>query len=64
VPSSEVYKKFKSGKLHSGGPAGPVVTNPKQEVAIFLSEKKKEDANGGVYPEHRNPLQGTRRKRK
>ena len=30
--------KFKQGKLHSGSPKGPVVTNPKQAVAIALSE--------------------------
>lgn len=31
-------KKFKSGKLHSGSKKGPVVTNPKQAIAISLSE--------------------------
>jgi len=64
MPSSEVFKKFKHGKLHSGGPNGPVVTNPKQAIAIELSEKRTEDANGGIYPEHRNPLEGKRRRRK
>jgi len=34
-------------KLHSGGPSGPAVTNLKQAVAIMLSEKRKEKANGG-----------------
>jgi len=63
MPSSEVFKKFKAGKLHSGGPNGPVVTDRAQAIAIKMSEKKKEDANGGVYPEHRNPLAGKRRKR-
>ena len=33
--------KFESGQLHSGSPTGPVVTNPKQAIAIALSEKKK-----------------------
>jgi hypothetical protein len=31
-------KKFKGGKLHSGSKKGPVVTNPKQAIAISLSE--------------------------
>lgn len=30
--------KFKEGKLRSGSKKGPVVTNPKQAVAIALSE--------------------------
>lgn len=30
--------KFKEGKLHSGSKSGPVVTNPKQAIAISLSE--------------------------
>jgi hypothetical protein len=50
MPSSEVMHKWKTGKLHSGGPNGPAVTNLKQAVAIMLSEKRKEKANG-VYPE-------------
>ncbi len=31
-------KKFKEGKLHSGSKKGPVVSNPKQAIAISLSE--------------------------
>jgi len=31
-------RKFKQGKLHSGSKKGPVVTNPKQAIAISLSE--------------------------
>ena len=30
--------KFKAGKLHSGSKKGPIVTNPKQAIAISLSE--------------------------
>ena len=66
MPSNEVYKKFKKGELHSGGPKGPVVTNPKQEIAIYLSEKKNEAAHGGNYVssgERHNPLAGKRRKK-
>lgn len=33
-------EKFKSGKLHSGSTKGPVVTNPKQAIAIALSESR------------------------
>jgi hypothetical protein len=31
-------RKFGQGKLHSGSKRGPVVTSPKQAVAIALSE--------------------------
>lgn len=31
-------KKFSEGKLHSGSKKGPLVTNPKQAIAISLSE--------------------------
>lgn len=31
-------KKFKAGKLHSGSKKGPIVSNPKQAIAISLSE--------------------------
>ncbi len=34
----KVMREFKSGKLHSGSKKGPVVTNPKQALAISLSE--------------------------
>lgn len=37
----KVGKEFKAGKLHSGSKEGPIVTNPKQMVAIGLSESKK-----------------------
>lgn len=30
--------KFKAGELHAGSKKGPIVTNPKQAVAISLSE--------------------------
>ena len=30
--------KFKEGTLHSGSTKGPVVTNPKQAIAIALHE--------------------------
>jgi len=66
LPSSEVFKKGKAGKLHSGGPNGPIVKHGSpQEKAIFMSEKRNEAEHGGEYhhSERKNPLHGTRRKR-
>lgn len=40
----KVMKEFKSGKLHSGSKKGPEVTNPKQAIAIALSEARKSGA--------------------
>lgn len=37
----KVMHEFKSGKLHSGSKKGPEVTNPKQAIAIALSEARK-----------------------
>lgn len=34
----KVMKEYKSGKLHSGSKKGPVVKNPRQALAISLSE--------------------------
>lgn len=34
----KVMHEFKEGELHSGSKKGPVVTNPKQGIAIALSE--------------------------
>lgn len=65
MPASEVFHKFKHGKLHSGSKKGPVVTNPEQMKAIYMSEKRNESAHSGHYThsERKNPLRGTRRKR-
>jgi len=38
--------KYKAGKLHSGSKSGPVVTNPKQAIAIALSESRKGRGRG------------------
>ncbi len=35
-----VMREFKSGALHSGTRRGPVVTKPKQAIAIALSEQR------------------------
>lgn len=37
----KVMHEFKSGELHSGSKKGPVVSNPKQAIAIALSEARK-----------------------
>lgn len=42
---SKVMGEFKSGTLHSGSKKGPEVTNPKQAIAIGLSEARKAGAN-------------------
>lgn len=34
----KVMREFKHGELHSGSKKGPKVTNPKQAIAIGLSE--------------------------
>ena len=37
----KVMEKFSEGKLHSGSKKGPPVTNPKQAIAIGISESHK-----------------------
>ena len=41
----KVMKEFKKNELHSGSKKGPVVTNPKQGIAIALSEARKAGAH-------------------
>ena len=59
---SKVMGEFKSGALHSGSKKGPAVTNPKQAVAIALSEARKagakvpmKKAEGGSVDFERTP---------
>lgn len=40
----KVMHEFKAGDLHSGSKKGPIVQNPKQAVAIGLSEARKSGA--------------------
>ena len=40
----KVMKEYKEGKLHSGSKKGPKVKNPKQAIAIALSEARKTGA--------------------
>ena len=35
-----VMREYKEGALHSGSKKGPVVKNPKQAIAIALSEQR------------------------
>lgn len=37
----KVMHEYKEGKLHSGSKKGPEVTNPKQAIAIALSEARR-----------------------
>ena len=41
---AKVMREFQKGKLHSGSKKGPEVTNPKQAIAIALSEARKSGA--------------------
>ena len=56
MPSSQVMHKFKRGELHSGGPNGPVVTDPAQAKAILMSEHREEQAHDGRYPEREDAV--------
>lgn len=37
----KVMHEFEKGELHSGSKKGPVVHNPKQAIAIGMSEQRK-----------------------
>jgi hypothetical protein len=54
MPSALVSKKFKAGKLHSGSKHGPIVTDPKQMVAILLGERRNEQETGSA-DRHKKP---------
>ena len=43
----KVMTEMKEGKLHSGSKKGPVVTNPRQGIAIALSEARKKGLKVG-----------------
>ena len=44
VKIEKVMHEMKEDKLHSGSKKGPLVTNPKQGIAIALSEARKSGA--------------------
>ena len=47
---AKVMREYKEGKLHSGSKKGPVVKNPKQAMAIALSEAgASKKAKGGIF---------------
>jgi hypothetical protein len=52
---AKVMGEFKAGDLHSGSPRGPKVTNPKQAIAISLSEAKKASMPPAVTPQPSMP---------
>ena len=54
--------KFAAGKLHSGSPNGPLVTNPAQARAIAASEEKVAKEGKAEYQNH--PLRKLRAKPK
>jgi len=43
----KVMKEMDEGKLHSGSKKGPIVTNPKQGIAIAISEARKKGLKVG-----------------
>jgi len=47
VPSSEVFEKYRKGKLRSGSKRGPKVKSHRQAVAIYMSEKRAEKKGRG-----------------
>lgn len=51
VVKSEMHK-FGKGDLHSGSKHGPVVTNPKQAIAISLSESGQSKPKGYARSAH------------
>jgi len=59
---SKVMREYKKGELHSGKD-GPVVKNPKQAMAIALSEARRmKKADGGVA-EKKEPFRGPYKKK-
>jgi hypothetical protein len=47
----KVMREFEAGSLHSGSKKGPKVTNPKQAIAIGLSEARKKGEKVSPKPQ-------------
>jgi len=43
-----VIREFKHGELHSGSSSGQVVSDPKQAIAIALSERRQQRGDDGA----------------
>ena len=46
--------EFKTGQLHSGSSTGTRVTNPKQAIAIALSEQRQRGGHAAARASHPN----------
>ena len=44
-----VTREFKAGTLHSGSKRGPIVTSPRQKVAIMLASARKAAGKSRSY---------------
>ena len=62
MPYDQVLSKFKAGALKSGG-NGAKVTNPKQAIAIEISEKKAAHAGKKEYQSESHSYDSARPKR-
>lgn len=57
MPGSKgTFEEFKKGKLHSGSKKGPVVSDPKQAIAIALSQGRKAGEKIPKKPGGKNPV--------
>ena len=65
---AKVMREYKKGELHSGSKKGPLVKNPKQAIAIALSEERRmKKAMGGAvdnYAGKTGPYRGSPKKAK
>jgi len=64
MPYERVFSKFKAGTLHSGSKKGKVVTDPKQAVAIYFSEKRAAEGGKTEYQPKGKPKKLTGRAKK
>lgn len=62
MPAAEIMHLYRQHKLHSG-PGGPIVRNPKQAIAIQISEAR-EEGHDIPEPEKKKSLAGHYREAK